>query len=489
MSMTITRFGQRNLSSVSRIERSRIWLNGLGQHLTALFQWGLHTGVLEKPGTESLVLHYHGRTMVLGGSIQKFRMGRSPCNELIVNQKLASRKHAVIEFQHGQFILTDYSRNGTYLTMENEARAFIQSWSVTLSQQGIINLGRKAVGQDPDIIRYQVVLALAEIQRQAEGNRPELYSTVPENAMDLIDRTLTQLTFSPTVQRFRNLMVFPLLAEESVQPGYLTLDQALRQKVARISEVSERGTVPELQFENLSDAPVLLVDGEEVVGMKQNRIINLSILISGRQTREIPVSCVEQGRWSHSPRRNGATGHQHYARARARKAEQVSNSLTGSGTRYSNQGEIWRDIDEKFTTLQGHSRTGAMTDLYEQVADRLESYDSAFYPQPFQVGAVFAIADRIVGVECFDSDQTFAGFFSKLIESYAMDALEQESVESVAPQPEAAQQFLQRIRNAPRQSYLALGEGEDVRFMEDTVSGGALIADGRVVHLAAFDCA
>jgi hypothetical protein len=38
MSMTITRFGQRNLSSVSRIERSRIWLNGLGQHLTALFQ-------------------------------------------------------------------------------------------------------------------------------------------------------------------------------------------------------------------------------------------------------------------------------------------------------------------------------------------------------------------------------------------------------------------------------------------------------------------
>lgn len=373
--------------------------------------------------------------------------------------------------------------------MENEARAFIQSWSVTLSQQGIINLGRKAVGQDPDIIRYQVVLALAEIQRQAEGNRPELHVTVPENAMDLIDRTLTQLTLSPTVQRFRNLTVFPLLAEESVLPGYLTLDQALRQEVARISEVSERGTVPELQFENLSDAPVLLVDGEEVVGMKQNRIINLSILISGRQTREIPVSCVEQGRWSHSPRRNGATGHQHYARARARKAEQVSNSLTGSGTRYSNQGEIWRDIDEKFTTLQGHSRTGAMTDLYEQVADRLESYDSAFYPQPFQVGAVFAIADRIVGVECFDSDQTFAGFFSKLIESYAMDALEQESVESVAPQPEAAQQFLQRIRNAPRQSYLALGEGEDVRFMEDTVSGGALIADGRVVHLAAFDCA
>lgn len=481
MSMTITRFGQRNLSSVSGIERSRIWLNGLGQHLVALFQWGLRIGVWEKPDTKRLVLHYHGRTMVLEPSMQNFRIGRSPCNELIVNQKLVSRKHAVINFQHGQFILTDHSRNGTYLTMENEGHAFIQSGSVTLNQQGIIDLGTKIVGRNPDLIRYQVVPALAKTGRQAK--------TALENSMDLINRTLTQLTLSPAAQQFGNLTVFPLLAKASVQPGYLTLDQALRQEAARISEISEHGAVPELQFENLSDAPVLLVDGEEVVGMKQNRIVNLTILIRGRQTRKIPVSCVERGRWSHSPRRNGAAGHQHYARARARKAEQVSTSLTQSGCRYSDQGEIWRDIDEKFATLRGHSQTGAMADLYEQVADRLESYDHAFHPQPFQVGAVFAIADRIVGVECFDSDQTFAGFFGKLIESYAMDALEQESVAPVAPQSEDAQQFLRRIQKAPRQFYPALGEGEDVRFMADTVSGGALIADGRVVHLAAFDCA
>ena len=68
-------------------------------------------------------VHYTG--MILENSIQNFRIGRSPCNELIVNQKLASRKHAVIGFQHGHFILTDHSRNGTYLTMENDARAFI----------------------------------------------------------------------------------------------------------------------------------------------------------------------------------------------------------------------------------------------------------------------------------------------------------------------------------------------------------------------------
>ena len=480
MSMTIIQFGQHDVPSASRTEHRQIWLKWLG-HLATLCQRHLHIGAWQQPEPKRLVLHYHGRTMILEHSIEHFRIGRSLCNELIVNQKLVSRTHAFIEFQHGQFMLTDQSRNGTYLSMENDARAWIQHGSITLSQQGIIGLGRKVVDQHPDIIRYQVVTTSIKTGQQAK--------TALENSMDLINHTLTQLTLSPAAQQFGNLTIFPLLAEETTQPGYLTLDQALRQEAARISEISEHGTVPELRFENHSDRPVLLVDGEEVVGMKQNRIVNLTILVSGRQTREIPVSCVEQGRWSHSPRQNGTTGHQHYARARAHKAEQVSNSLTQSGCRYSNQREIWRDIDEKFTTLQGHSRTGAMTDLYEQVADRLDSYDHAFHPQPFQVGAVFAIADRIVGVECFDSDQTFAGFFSKLIESYAMDALEQDSVESVAPQLEAAQQFLRRIQDAPRQSYPALGEGEDVRFMTDTMSGGALIADGRMVHLAAFDCA
>jgi ARG and Rhodanese-Phosphatase-superfamily-associated Protein domain len=39
------------------------------------------------------------------------------------------------------------------------------------------------------------------------------------------------------------------------------------------------------------------MEGEEVVGAKQNRTINLSILVPAQAEVIAPVTCVEAGRW------------------------------------------------------------------------------------------------------------------------------------------------------------------------------------------------
>src|SRR5262245_32415074 len=99
---------------------------------------------------------------------------------------------------------------------------------------------------------------------------------------------------------FRNLIVFPLFGCNDRAPEYLTLDEALEQGLARVTEVSEGGSVPELAFENDGARRVLLVDGEELVGARQNRVLNLSILVAPKSKVVIPVSCVEQGRWRYA---------------------------------------------------------------------------------------------------------------------------------------------------------------------------------------------
>ena len=87
-----------------------------------------------------------------------------------------------------------------------------------------------------------------------------------------------------------NLTMFPLLP--GLEEDYLTLDDAIKQGQATVTEISEYGSVPELRFTNKGVLPVLLVDGEELIGAKQNRILNLTILAPAHRKLNIPVSCV-----------------------------------------------------------------------------------------------------------------------------------------------------------------------------------------------------
>lgn len=46
--------------------------------------------------------------------------------------------------------------------------------------------------------------------------------------------------------------------------------------------------------------------------------------------------------------------------------------------------------------------------------------------------------------------------------------------------------FLQRVSGGEEKLYRAVGEGEDIRLSNAGVTGAALAARGRVIHLSAF---
>ena len=304
--------------------------------------------------------------------------------------------------------------------------------------------------------------------------------------MTTIAHTLAGLDLGPP-QTFKNLAVFPLFGRDDAPPDYLTLDEALDAGAARISEVSESGSVPELCFVNGSAEQILLVDGEELVGARQNRILNLSILVGARQTVVIPVSCVERGRWSYRGRHFGSARRSLYANARAAKMRDVSTHMRATGSRASDQGRVWADIERKQQALRVESPTEAMADLYDAREKDTGAYETAFTAAPRQVGAVFAINGTIRGADVFDSALTFRKFLRKLLGSYALDAVEEQDV-AAAPAPTLAhvEAFLAQLRDAPETRYKALAEGEDVRLESPGAAAGALEVGGKVVHLAAF---
>lgn len=285
---------------------------------------------------------------------------------------------------------------------------------------------------------------------------------------------------------YGNLTVFPLLNPAPRQPRYLTLDTALETGRVKIREVSEGGSVPQLLIDNQADQPILLLDGEELVGAKQNRVLNLTILVPAGKTMEIPVSCVESGRWGYrSPDFRGSGDAQFY-RGRVGKAAAVSRSLRATGRRHSDQGQVWAGIDAKMKVMNLMSPTSAMACLYSENRRGLQDYLDAFSADPNQVGAVFAIGDRVAGVEFFDSPVTFAKLLPKIVGSYAIDALEIVDKESAAPHAREVQGFLNQIAETEMECYPALGLGEDVRVAGEGLAGGGLILEEEVIHFAGF---
>jgi len=278
------------------------------------------------------------------------------------------------------------------------------------------------------------------------------------------------------------LTVVPLLAPASAEPDWLTLTEAGDQ--VTIEEINEGGSVPTLRLHNRAGRPVLLLDGEELVGAKQNRVLNTTVLVAAQTTVTIPVSCVERGRWSYRSRGFVPSDHSLYASLRARKAARVSESLRRGAGHLSNQAEIWKDLAAKATFLHTSSPTGAMNDVYGRYEETLRRARETLAAQPGQVGALVYLRGRWLGLDALAAPGLFARAWPRLCSGYAADALGQEPGVGLHPKPSDVLALLKSVTAA---AVPGAGLGAEHRFEGKAIHGAALIVEDRVVHVMAFN--
>src|SRR6266568_488762 len=165
----------------------------------------------------------------------------------------------------------------------------------------------------------------------------------------------------------RGIVIAPLFPRRQPQAEYLTLEEAIPLGL-RVTEVDAAGSVPELLVSNPLDASVLLYDGEELIGAKQNRILNVTVLVPAQSETRIPVSCVEEGRWHARSRHFAPSPHAAYPELRRRKALRLSPAPLERGIA---QGEVWHEVHAKSMRMRVESPTRAQSDIFEQHGDLL----------------------------------------------------------------------------------------------------------------------
>jgi hypothetical protein len=289
------------------------------------------------------------------------------------------------------------------------------------------------------------------------------------------------------VQQFKNLAMVPVVSDYDDGLGYITLGEALGVGLIEIREVSEGGSVPELRVVNRAGKMVLILDGEELVGAKQNRIVNTTILVAAGAEIVIPVSCVEQGRWTYKSDVFSSKQRVMSPSIRQVKARDVNASLRSTGQYRSDQSAIWQEVAGLASRRGAVSESMDMDLVFDKEAPVIKEYLECFVLVDRGVGAVFLVNGKVVGIDAFGKAATFSLVFKNLLESYAMDAVDRFEKEiEVGAGKKAASEVFAAASAAKAESRPSVGLGMDLRFESDKLVGFALAHEGGIVHICLF---
>ncbi|MBN1322342.1 MAG: hypothetical protein JXA87_16045 [Thermoleophilia bacterium] len=335
------------------------------------------------------------------------------------------------------------------------------------------------------------------------------------------------------------LCILPLHGTTKVKARYVLLEQAIERGTLTITEVSEGGSVPFLHAVNKGPWPVLIFDGEELIGAKQNRIANATILVGVGKT-VLPVSCVEQGRWSHRSRAFSSGTYASHPKLRSEKERQVREHLLAEARRReaeatagvhgrdvgmtagqsgrrdagtihpapdlepqsvraqrfrSDQGAVWNEVERMNYSLGIHSPTSAMADAYQAGKDDLDKTlrklalddGAAGVGADTAVGVVVFVGGRFVCLDLLRPAKRFGRLYQKLLRGYALEAQLHRAPAAKDFDPEAATlRLLAELMEAGVDDQPGADLGFDLRLETKQVSGSGLLWDDELIQLSVF---
>lgn len=280
-------------------------------------------------------------------------------------------------------------------------------------------------------------------------------------------------------QVFQDVEVFPLFGNRNESSSLLELDEALAKGLVEVTEVSDGGSVPQLNVINSSSRDVIIYDGQQLIGAKQNRTVNITVVVPAHSTLAIPVSCVEQQRWHYTSPSFASSDRFAYPSLRRSTHSEVTSSKQTFGTSNADQHRVWQDISYKAARMDVFSQTGAMEDIYESQASNLEALGKAFKIEETQIGYMAFIKGGFAGCDLFGSTEVCRGKMEKLLRGYYLDSVDKEVVFDKVEIDE----ILREVRTAEHREFETVGKGRERRFDAPHVQGSWKEVDGSIPHV------
>lgn len=262
------------------------------------------------------------------------------------------------------------------------------------------------------------------------------------------------------------------------------LEDALAEGHTTVTEVGEQGIVNEVVVSHTGRRVLLLLDGEQIAGAKQNRIFNASFVVPPGTTARLPVSCVERGRWAHRSAGFQASGTTLEVTARSAKLHRMARTTVTTGRHYdAGQGEVWRDVDTYLASTRTASATSAYADAYATRAQQVERDLGQLAPLPGQVGVSVVHGRRLLSLDLFGSPELYARAAPKLLRGALAAILERPGATGSAE--DTVTSALASLSRAPLERRPTPAGGESWLVSTGEYSFCAAVYQGRVFHAVA----
>ncbi|HRI85170.1 MAG TPA: hypothetical protein PK536_06955 [Ignavibacteria bacterium] len=289
------------------------------------------------------------------------------------------------------------------------------------------------------------------------------------------------------IQRQGSVSILQFKTDYADTFSYISLNAALRDKYVEISETNVNGEVNKIRLINKSEFYVFISDGDILTGAKQNRVINTSALIAPDSETDIPVSCVEAGRWKFKTREFTGTDFYFPTNMRRNKSKDILYNLRTDGRHSANQSRVWNEVNEYEEILKMKSSTSDLSELLSRKRGEIDETMNHFRVKKGSNGMAVFFGKKIFCIEIFNSTEIFEECFPKLLGSVGVDFLTIQNSDVLPSEEEIKElttMYLNKLSETSSETFKGIGVGKERRFNTRLMTGAELFYVDLKIHVS-----
>ena len=293
------------------------------------------------------------------------------------------------------------------------------------------------------------------------------------------------------IQTYKNLSIAPILGEDSPLE-HIVLADALSAGF----EITEKGggSVPVLYVVNNTGENVLAIAGEYVKGGRQNRTITRNVYFDKEFEGDLPVKCVQEGRWDNgndipyiptpSPwdpwrhPRPGPFGPTHLPIFRCAGHAPISAAHADS------QQETWSEIRNTLNCFNVSDSTKDLDAVYRKRKGEFDKYKENFPILDNQIGNIAVISKgnkEIFVLDLFDRNEILEKHHDNLVSSYALEAGRSKNKGKI--NKNKVRRFLDSLSDCNFTKQKPVSIGTDYTIKGSGLIGSCLVYKGNIAYM------